>query len=163
MNEILILNSGGTFNKKYNELNGKLEIEENCDYLEEIILKCYKNNLNLKLEGLIYKDSLELTSKHREILYKRLEKNSKSILIHGTDTMDISAQFFSQKIKNEIIVITGAMIPYSIDKIEAVSNLSLALSFIQTCETPGIYIAMHGLVKPYKQISKNRVLGKFTC
>lgn len=163
MNEILILNSGGTFNKKYNELNGKLEIQENCSYLEEIIFKCFKNNLNIKLEGLVYKDSLELNDNDRIILLQALKQNKKSILVHGTDTMDISAEFFSKNITDEVIVITGAMIPYSIDKIEAVSNLSIAVQFVQTCTEPGIYIAMHGFVKPYTNLIKNRELGKFDC
>lgn len=163
MKEILVLNSGGTFNKTYNELNGKLEIEKNCNYLEEIIFKCFKNNLNIKLEGLVYKDSLELKEEDRKILLLRLKKSKKSILIHGTDTMDISAEFFSKEIKDEVIVISGAMIPYSIDKIEAVANLSLAVQFVQTCKEPGVYIAMHGLVKPYSKLIKNRELGKFDC
>ena len=58
------------------------------------------------------------------------------------------------------IVFTGAMVPWSIDKGEASLNFGMALGCAQNPHT-GVYIAMHGICAPYKNVSKNRTVGKF--
>ena len=53
------------------------------------------------------------------------------------------------------------MFPISINKVEATLNFSQAIGFLNSnCEN-GIYISMHGSVKNYKKLVKNRELGKF--
>lgn len=163
MEEISIINTGGTFNKQYNEKTGYLEIPHNCDTIKEIVEKCFRNNLLLNIEGLLYKDSLDLNDNDRKIISEKIKNNNKTLLVHGTDTMDITAKYLDDELKNNTIVLTGAMSPYSIDKIEAVSNFSTALHFLTTTSQKGVFIAMHGLVKPYQEIKKNKQLGIFQC
>jgi len=85
------------------------------------------------------------------------------LLIHGTDTMDKSAEFLAKKIKNKTIVLTGAMQPYSIDPVEATANFMLGFGYLQTACENGVYIAMHGNVKEYTKIKKNKEKGIFEC
>lgn len=163
MDKIFILNTGGTFNKCYNEVTGSLDISHGNEAVNDIIDKSFRNNLSIEVEGLIYKDSLNLNLEDRKNILIKVKNNYKTVLIHGTDTMEITAKFLDDYCKDKVVVLTGAMMPYSIDTTEATSNFSLAVLFAQTCTKNGIYIAMHGLVKPYNEIKKNKKLGKFEC
>jgi L-asparaginase len=161
MNDILIINTGGTFNKVYDEIKGELVIPKSSKNLKKLVKKAYKNVMNIK--GIIYKDSLEFKDKDRKKLLQTIQDSryNKIIVIHGTDTMNISAQFVSQAKLKKQIVFTGAMKPASIDETEAIANLSLALSFLNGDVKNGIYIAMHSIVKKHNKIFKNKELGLF--
>ena len=88
--------------------------------------------------------------------------NDKIIIIHGTDTMDETARFLAKSDIAKQIVLTAAMVPASIDSIEAGFNLALALGFLNAKSIANdIYIAMHGVVVPHQQIVKNKQLGQF--
>ncbi len=161
IDDILIINTGGTFNKVYDEISGELIIPNSSKNLKKLIKKAFKSII--KVKGIIYKDSLEFTNDDREELVKTIQesKYKKIIVIHGTDTMDISSKYISKRIKNKSIVFTGAMMPVSIDATEGLANLSLAIGFLNSKNNDGVYIAMHGIVKEYKRIVKNRELGIF--
>jgi len=161
MREILVLNTGGTFNKRYDPIKGELEVPTDSKAIESITKHFHNSKITIK--NIIHKDSLEFNDKDREILSNEI-KHSKTpyiLIIHGTDTMDLSAKYIDGKIKEKIVVFTGAMVPLSIDSTEAVSNFSMSFGFLLTCKEKGIYIGMHGIVKEYKKIYKNRKLGIF--
>jgi len=158
---IEIINTGGTFNKRYNPLTGELEVPADFLVVSEILKKSLFQK-DIKLTQIISKDSLEFTKKDRKFLLKTIQKtkNNKIIVIHGTDTMKKSAEFISKYIEDKIVVFTGAMKPYEIEKVEAVSNLMMAYGFIQNAKN-GIYIAMHGIIKNHNSIEKNYSKGVF--
>jgi len=158
---IFIINTGGTFNKQYNELNGHLIIKKNNDLVENILKQSKITDVNV--EGLIYKDSLEITNDDRKILVNFINKSKfkKILIIHGTDTMDKTALFLDENIKDKQIVITGAMKPFSIHSVEAVSNFMMGYGYLLSNEKNGVVIAMHGMVENYNKIKKNRELGVF--
>ena len=160
---VVILNTGGTFNKEYNEINGIVEVREDNNLIEIIMEKSKITKENVF--GLFYKDSLELTNLDREklVLYIKKLDSQKILIVHGTDTMDITAKYLDTQIKDKTIVLTGAMKPYSIYPVEATSNLILGYGYLLGCKTKGIYIAMHGNVKEYTQIQKNKEKGIFEC
>ena len=61
--------------------------------------------------------------------------------------MDLTAKYLDEKIKDKTIILTGAMLPISINKIEATLNFFTSNWFFNSnCEN-GIYISMHGSVK----------------
>jgi len=161
--ESLIVNIGGTFNKIYNPITGNLDIYKDNNIIKDIINKTKLKNI--KIDGMIYKDSLDLTKKDRIDLVNYINKSKYNniIIVHGTDTIDITAKYLNKHIKNKNIVLTGSMIPYSINSIEATANLFLAYGFLLNCEKNDIYIAMHGIVKRFNKIKKNRVKGIFEC
>ena len=159
--KITVINTGGTFNKRYNPLSGELEVPKDSLALDEIINYCY--NIDFDVLNIISKDSLEMSDVDRELIVKTIKdcKNQNIIIVHGTDTMDLTAKYLDEKIKDKTIVLTGAMLPISINKVEATLNFSQAIGFLNSnCEN-GIYISMHGSVKNYKKLIKNRELGKF--
>ena len=161
--KILILNTGGTFNKIYDELTGKLIVPKNNNAIKMILSKSKISNT--KIKGIIYKDSLDINNKDREELKKYIEKSNydKIIIVHGTDTINKTASYLNKYIKNKKIVLTGAMIPCSIEQTEATSNLMSAFGFLLNSNKNNIYICMHGLIKKYNKITKNKELGIFEC
>jgi len=161
MQEILIINTGGTFNKVYNPLKGELEVPKDSIAPEAILRYFY--NTNYQIINIIHKDSLEMNEDDRILMAKTIEQNaaSKVLIIHGTDTMDITAHFLSLHVKNKVVVLTGAMVPFSIDTVEATANFSMALGSLHVKAENGIYIAMHGLFSKHDAIYKNREKGIF--
>ena len=159
--KVTIINTGGTFNKRYNPINGELEVPKDSLALDEIISYCY--NIDFEVINIISKDSLEMNEDDRKLIVKTIEnsKNQNIIIVHGTDTMDLTALYLDERIKNKNIVLTGAMLPLSINKIEATLNFSTAIGFLNSNIKNNIYISMHGSVKKYQNIMKNRELGQF--
>jgi L-asparaginase len=130
MKDILIINTGGTFNKVYDEIKGELVIPKSSKNLKKLVKKAYKNKI--KVEGMIYKDSLAFTNKDRKKLLQTIQNSEykKIVVIHGTDTIDVSAEFIAKNIKNKQVIFTGAMKPVFIDETEGIANLSLAIGFL---------------------------------
>ena len=161
--KILILNTGGTFNKVYDELTGKLIVPKNNNAIKIILSKSKISDI--KIKGMIYKDSLDINNKDKKELKKYIEKSNydKIIIVHGTDTINKTASYLSKYIKNKRIILTGAMKPFSIEQIEATSNLMSAFGFLLHSNKNNIYICMHGLIKKYNKIKKNKELGIFEC
>ena len=159
--KITVINTGGTFNKRYNPLSGELDVSKDSLALDEIISYCY--NIDFEVLNIISKDSLEMNDDDRELIVRTIKncKNQNIIIVHGTDTMDLTASFIDENIKDKTIVLTGAMLPISINKIEATLNFASAIGFLNANIKNGIYISMHGSVKNYKKLIKNRELGKF--
>ena len=159
--KITVINTGGTFNKRYNPLSGELEVPKDSLALDEIISYCY--NIDFDVLNVISKDSLDMSDADREFIVKTIQdsKNENIIIVHGTDTIDLTASFIDENIKDKTIVLTGAMLPISINKIEATLNFASAIGFLNANIKNGIYISMHGSVKNYKKLVKNREIGKF--
>ena len=159
--KITVINTGGTFNKRYNPLTGELEVPKDSLALDEIISYCY--NIDFDVLNIISKDSLEMSDADREFIVKTIKncKNENIIIVHGTDTIDLTASFIDENIKDKTIVLTGAMLPISINKIEATLNFASAIGFLNANIKNGIYISMHGSVKNYKKLIKNREIGQF--
>lgn len=157
---MLILNCGGTFNKRYNELDGILEVP--CDsFAIEDILKSVEANYGVA--GVLFKDSLDMDLNDRKRITSIImqSQDDSFVIIHGTDAMNETADFLNEIFDDRKIVLTGAMKPYEIDKVESSLNLGLAIGFIQACSDNGIYICMNGYISPCDKIIKNKQLGKF--
>ena len=161
MEKILIINTGGTFNKRYNPLKGKLQVPSDSLAPEAILRYCH--NTSYELTNIIHKDSLDMNELDRTLLLKTIQDSTcqKIMIIHGTDTMDVSAAYLAQHLNDKIVIFTGAMVPYSIDTVEATANFMMVLGDLTCREKTGIYIGMHGLVAPHDAIYKNRQKGLF--
>lgn len=157
---MLILNSGGTFNKRYNSLSGELEVPYDNEAIDNILSS---TNIEYDLAGVVYKDSLDMDVNDRKMLTSIIleSKDDTFIVIHGTDTMQLTAEFFHEIFEDRIIILTGAIKPFEIDKIEASLNLGIAIGFAKATKEYGTYICMNGNVEPWDKIEKNRAIGKF--
>jgi len=160
MNKILLISTGGTFNKVYDPLKGELIIDETSSALKEITSKwlCEFDIINI-----IAKDSLELNSQDRLELLATISQSAYKniIVVHGTDTQELTAEYLADGDLEKKIIITGAMVPYSIDPVEATANLASAFGYLQMLNKRGVYIAMNGIFGSYEKIKKDRNKGKF--
>ncbi len=157
---MLILNSGGTFNKRYDPVSGKLEVPYDNRALESILKSTHKS---YQLAGVVYKDSLDMDTNDRKMIANIIfESNEKAfVIVHGTDTMHITAEFLAEIFEDRVIILTGAMKPFEIDNIEASLNMGMAIGYANAQKQNGVYICMNGLTLPWNQIDKNREMGRF--
>lgn len=156
---MLIINTGGTFNKRYDPIKGELFVSQDNSAIEAILTSLV---IDISLQGILYKDSLEMDDHDRSVLGKTItESEAKTIIVvHGTDTMDLSARYVANLALEKVIVFTGAMIPFSIDPLEATANLSMAIGYANN-SSAGVHIVMQGIMGQYEQVKKNKSAGKF--
>ncbi len=157
--KIVIIVTGGTFDKEYNELNGEMFFKDT--HVNEM-LSLGRSRLDIRVQTLMMKDSLYMTDDDRKQILEACEKaEEKRILVtHGTDTMENSAIYLGDKISGKTVVFTGAMIPYKFGSSDGMFNLGSALAFTQVLP-PGVYIAMNGRYFEWKHVRKNRKTGYF--
>lgn len=156
---IKFLITGGTIDKIYNPLSGELTFEQS-----QIQTALQQGNCttDIEFETVFLKDSLEMTGADRNLICERcsLAEQSKIIISHGTDTMVRTALKISDKNLNKAIVLSGAMIPFSVNNSDALFNLGSAISAVQTLPN-GVFVAMNGQVFEAKNVIKNLSLGQF--
>tara|TARA_X000001036_G_scaffold297495_1_gene276593 strand:- start:3535 stop:4032 length:498 start_codon:yes stop_codon:yes gene_type:complete len=157
--QITILVTGGTFDKEYNEIKGKLYFNES--HIKEM-LDLGRCNIPVTIKNLMLKDSLDMVDIDRKLILDACMQTeiNKIVITHGTDTMTVTAKFLAQNIKNKTIIFTGAMIPYKFGSSDGLFNLGSALTAAQTLE-PGIYIAINGNIFQWDKVIKNRKKGIF--
>jgi len=156
---MLIINTGGTFNKRYDPIKGELFVPNDNQAVESILESLV---IDISLQGVIYKDSLEMNPQDRTLLGQTIAASDAQtvIVIHGTDTMDLSAEYIDTLALDKTVVFTGAMVPFGIDPIEATANLSMAIGYAHIADK-GVYIVMQGIMGSFKQVKKNKSAGKF--
>jgi L-asparaginase len=156
---IKILITGGTFDKEYDEISGKLYFKDT--HLPEI-LKKGRCKVEVKLQTLIMIDSLEMTEADRKVIIERCTQctEDKIIITHGTDTMTITATEIAAANLNKTIVLTGAMVPYKFGSSDGLFNMGSALAFVQTLPT-GVYVVMNGRHFNWNNVQKNKATGIF--
>jgi len=157
--KIVILVTGGTFDKEYNEITGKLFF--NDSHIREM-LDLGRCKLEVDIKKLMLKDSLDMKKIDRKLILDTCLKTtaSKLVITHGTDTMSETAELLSKNIRNKTIVFTGAMIPYKFGASDGLFNLGSALTAVQTLNN-GIYIAINGNIFKWDLVKKNRKKGIF--
>ena len=157
--KITILVTGGTFDKEYNEISGKLYFNESN--IKEM-LELGRCKIPVSIKNLMLKDSLDMVDIDRKLILDACiqTKIKKIVITHGTDTMTKTAKLLAQNIKNKTIVFTGAMIPYKFGASDGLFNLGSALTAAQTLES-GVYIAINGNIFKWDEVTKNRKKGVF--
>jgi len=162
MKKIRILVTGGTFDKEYDELTGRLFFQET--HLPEMLGRG-RCRLDVAIETVMMIDSLDLDQSGRTRIVERARDSEETAIVvtHGTDTMvqtgrvlADAAGLFDQK----TIVLTGAMVPYAFGSSDGLFNLGSALSFVQVLP-PGVYVAMNGQHFPWNAVRKNTATGYF--
>jgi L-asparaginase len=154
-----IIATGGTFDKHYDELEGKLGFDKS--HLPQVILRA-RMTLPVQLEELPLLDSLDMNDADRQrILGACLRADETGIVVvHGTDTMKQTAEVLGAAQLPKTIVLTGAMIPYETKNSDALFNFGFACGIAQALPH-GVYIAMNGRIFAWDKVRKNRSLGRF--
>ncbi|MEM0467155.1 MAG: asparaginase domain-containing protein [Candidatus Thermoplasmatota archaeon] len=156
---IKIFVTGGTFDKEYDEIEGKLFFRNT--HLQEM-LTLGRCTIPVDIEVLMMVDSLQMTEADRLLIRDRCLTTAehKIVITHGTDTMVETAKVLAGKITDKTVVLTGAMIPYRLGSSDGLFNLGSALAFVQTLP-PGVYIAMNGKYFTWDNVRKNKQNGIF--
>jgi L-asparaginase len=156
---IRVLVTGGTFDKEYDELTGRLYFKDT--HLPEM-LRLGRARLEVRVETLMMVDSLDMTDADRARIVERCRSapESRLVVTHGTDTMAETARALAAGVPEKTVVLTGAMIPWAFGSSDGLFNLGGALSLAQVLP-PGAWVAMNGRVFPAARVRKNRETGVF--
>ena len=157
---IKVFTCGGTFEKVYDPISGELCFK---DSFVPSIIKRSRITAKVDFEELFYKDSLDMNNEDRLMIAHKIkiEPSKNIVVIHGTDTMVETAQTIKEHAsQDKVVVITGAMLPFSIKESDAMFNFGGAFIAAQTSE-PGIWISMNGRIFRSDDVAKNKIKGIF--
>jgi L-asparaginase len=156
---IRVFVTGGTFDKEYNELEGRLDFQDT--HVPEM-LRLGRCQCDVSVRTLMMIDSLAMTGEDRDTIVDHCRRceETQIVITHGTDTMVETAQAIAAEVTAKTVVLTGAMVPYAFGSSDGLFNLGSALSFVQVLP-PGVYIAMNGRIFNSGNVRKNRELGTF--
>jgi L-asparaginase len=156
---IKILVTGGTFDKEYDEINGRLYFKNT--HLPELI-ELGRCKLDIEVRTIMMVDSLDMTDEDRQMILNYCVKSTEAqiIITHGTDTMETTAKVLGEAQLEKTIILTGALIPIKFGSSDGLFNLGSALAFVQTLPH-GVYVAMQGKYFLWKNVRKNRSSGIF--
>jgi L-asparaginase len=159
MSMVRVFVTGGTFDKTYDEIHGRLSFGET--HVPEM-LRLGRSRVPLTVETLMMVDSLDMTAADRARIVARCAECAEQqiVVTHGTDTMVETAHALAAGVSGKTVVLTGAMIPYAFGSSDGLFNLGSALSFAQVLAA-GIYIAMNGQCFPWDAVRKNTKIGVF--
>src|SRR5260221_2958741 len=148
--QIRILVTGGTFDKEYDELAGRLFFRDT--HVQEM-LRLGRARLDFAIETAMMIDSLDMDETGRAAIVARCRDAAERAIVvtHGTDTMvETAGAPAAAALPGKTIVLTGAMVTYAFGSSDGLFNLRSPLSFMQVLP-PGEYIAMHGRQFPLDQ------------
>ncbi len=157
--QIRVFVTGGTFDKEYDELTGRLFFKDT--HVPEM-LRRGRSRIDVGVRTLMMIDSLEMTEADRAAIVEacRACAEDRIVVTHGTDTMAETARTLLAAGLGKTVILTGAMIPYAFGSSDGLFNLGSALSFAQALP-PGVYVAMNGRVFAGDRVRKNRESGVF--
>jgi L-asparaginase len=156
---VRIFVTGGTFDKEYDELEGKLYFRDT--HLPEM-LELGRCKVKVDIRTLMMIDSLEMAEADRNIVLDNCIKcrEDQIVVTHGTDTMEETARVLGQAAIPKTVVLTGAMIPFKFGSSDGLFNLGSALAFAQSLPG-GVYVAMNGRCFRWDNVRKNKKTGEF--
>ncbi len=167
-NEIMpisVITTGGTIEKKYDESEGTLVNKESL--VKNTILNVLRLPYSqIFLRSLLSKDSLQFTDEDRELLLlaikEELALNRRVVVLHGTDTMTLSAKYCFENLKNVAlpVVFTGAMKPIGFLDSDATQNVVEGLLAVKILP-PGIFLSFHNKIFKVPNVQKNKAKGTF--
>jgi L-asparaginase len=154
-----IIATGGTFDKHYDEIAGKLDFASS--HLPDVIRRA-RITLPITFEQVAMLDSLDMQDADRQRVLSacRTAAEPAIVIIHGTDTMRETAEVLGAAGLAKTIILTGAMIPYEIANSDALFNFGFACGVAQALPH-GVYVAMNAQVFAWNNVQKNRSAGVF--
>ena len=156
---VRIFITGGTFDKEYDEITGKLFFKDT--HMREM-LELGRSKLDVNIRTLMMIDSLDMTDDDRKLILEncRQADEDQIIITHGTDTITETGKVLAEAKLDKTTVLTGAMIPYKFGSSDGLFNLGSALGFVQSLPN-GVYVVMNGRCFDYDKVKKNKETGVF--
>jgi len=162
---IVIISTGGTIEKTFDELQGVLE--NRVSVLDVMLASLQLDGVEIDRIPLMNKDSLEMTEGDHARIAEEVETQAEShdgvVVAHGTDRLAVTGETIHRRLQGRLrvpIVLIGAMRPYVMRTTDAMQNLTEALLAVQILP-PGVYCVMHNKVLKFPGVVKDRELGTF--
>ena len=164
--DIRIFVTGGTFDKEYDEINGRLFFKDT--HVPEM-LRLGRCKLEVDVRTLMMIDSLDMTDADRQIILQSCSRcdEKRVVITHGTDTMSETAKVLGRAfesaqspLRDKTVILTGAMIPYKFGSSDGLFNLGSSLAFVQSLPS-GVYVVMNGRYFHWNSVRKDRQTGEF--
>jgi L-asparaginase len=163
--KVLLLSTGGTIEKTYDEEDGSL-VNRATVVFQHLLNRLRLPYTSVDLEVVMAKDSLLMTDQDRGIILNSVQaptlKGLPVVILHGTDTMEVTARYLFDRLKDikAPIVFTGAMRPLEFENSDALQNVTEALMAAKLAK-PGIYISFHNRLFEVPKVRKNKKAGTF--
>ena len=156
---VRIFVTGGTFDKEYDELGGRLYFKNT--HLPEM-LELGRCKVDFDIRTLMMVDSLDMKDSDRRIILENCLRCEEDLIVitHGTDTMEETARVLGEAAVDKTIVLTGAMVPFKFGSSDGLFNLGSALAFAQSLPH-GVFVAMNGRCFRWDNVRKNKKTGEF--
>jgi L-asparaginase len=156
--KVVVITTGGTIEKIYDEDSGTLS--NRGSHLRQMLKRLRLPYTHVEHHDLMSKDSLDMTEEDRKKLVATVEKLLNTIpviILHGTDTMQVTAERLYETFTDlsAPIILTGAMKPFGFEDSDALQNFTEALMASELVK-PGVYISMHGKIHVLPGVRKNR-------
>lgn len=162
---VVIITTGGTIEKTYNEYDGSLGNRESI-IRRRIISELRLPYTEIDFFSILAKDSLDMDDDDRAFLAKcierQLKKDTPILVLHGTDTMATSAEYCFKTIGQPTVpvIFTGAMMPLGFIDSDAKQNVTEALLACKLL-SPGFYISFHSRIFTVPNVRKNKERATF--
>src|SRR5579884_2523791 len=128
--QLRLLVTGGTIDKSYDLQDGTLQMQRS--HVHDMLSQA-RITVEIEVDVLLLKISTQLTASDIKTLIDSCQKapEDRLIITHGTDTLANTAQQLAKAEINKTIVLVGAVIPYIIEKSDALFNLGCAITAAQ--------------------------------
>jgi L-asparaginase len=169
MRKIMLMTTGGTIEKTYDERTGELSNRQSI--VRRMLRRLHLEDTEVTILELMSKDSLDLTPGDRHRIAGAVEQHagagsqsdvSAVVILHGTDTLQQTGELLLERIPRPRvpIVLTGALRPFEMKRSDALQNLNEAI-FATGLLEPGVYCVAHGRALPFPGVYKDRERGTF--
>ena len=163
--DVVIITTGGTIEKTYDEFDGSLQ-NRGTSIRNRILSKMRLPYTNILVYPLLSKDSLYMTDADRALIavtiQDQMARHCPIVVLHGTDTMSVTAEHCYKTLPPPTVpvVFTGAMIPMGFEDSDASQNMTEALLAAKLLP-PGFYISFHNQIFKVPNVRKNKEQGTF--
>jgi L-asparaginase len=169
MRHLVLLTTGGTIEKTYDEYAGTLT--NRGSIVKRMLSRLRLEETDVQIRELMSKDSLYMTEIDREQIVAAVrtvtrdgEDTTGVVILHGTDTLCVTGEKLLRELgpgrPRTPIVLTGAMRPFEMKRSDALQNLTEAC-LAASLMPPGVYVAAHGRVLAFPGVTKDRERGTF--
>lgn len=159
MNDICILATGGTIDKEHDPISESLVFAvDSC--VPEMVDEFRTGDIPHEI--VMLKDSFDIDDTDRAVIKDAINARAERMIVvtHGTSTMTDTGLYLQGQVGDKVVVLTGAMRPFSLFRSDAGFNLGSAIAAAGLLD-PGVYIAMNGQVFDPAKVVKDEAAGVF--
>ena len=158
---VRILVTGGTIDKVHDPRTEGLSFSpDGATHIPEMLRigRCHFPVVEL----LMLKDSLYFNDTDRDAIAAAVMRSPEEAIVitHGTGTMGDTARHLLARSPDKVVILTGAMRPFSLYASDGEFNLGGAIAAAQVVPA-GVWGVMNGRVIPADRLNKNVEQGRF--